>query len=104
MIYFKIRDGIRYLKVTTHPGSFGTSSVPGGNEVTIDCVDPMAGVVAGLSIMIICKLSCVSSNHTFHKTRKQSVQINSNLLFNAEVSIQSEQKRFDVCVFILYWQ
>ena len=39
----------------THPGSFGTSSVPGGNEVTIDCVDPMAGVVAGLSMMIICK-------------------------------------------------
>ena len=44
-----------YINVKTHPGSFGTSSVPGGNEVTIDCVDPMAGVVAGLSIMIICK-------------------------------------------------
>ena len=44
-----------YINVQTHPGSFGTSSVPGGNDVTIDCVDPMAGVVAGLSIMIICK-------------------------------------------------
>ena len=52
---FQRLNDIIYINVQTHPGSFGTSSVPGGNDVTIDCVDPMAGVVAGLSIMIICK-------------------------------------------------
>ena len=37
----------------TNPGSFGTSSVPGGNEVTIDCGDPSASAGAGVSMMII---------------------------------------------------
>ena len=46
---------MKYSLVQTHPGSFGTSSVPGGKEAIIDCVDPKAGVVAGLSIMIICR-------------------------------------------------
>ena len=44
------------METNTYPGSFGTSSVPGGNEVIIDAVDPMAGLVAGDSMMIICKI------------------------------------------------
>ena len=50
----------------TYPGSFGTSDVP-SNEVTIDCVDPMAGVVAGVSMMIICTPFYFST--TIHKNK-----------------------------------
>ena len=40
-LLFKNYQYISEINIT-HPGSFGTSSVPGGNEVTIDCGDPMA--------------------------------------------------------------
>ena len=55
ILEFRYQYDMNYSLVQTHPGSFGTSSVPGGKEVIIDCVDPKAGVVAGLSIMIICR-------------------------------------------------